>query len=335
MQKEFYLYGEILSDTPAAVADFLTKNQKSEVTIRINSGGGNVFSGLAINNLLKNHGQATVIIDGICGSAATLAAVGAAKVKAAKNSIFMIHNPSVILYGENTYSADELDKLKNSLDSIRNSIIESYISKTKIETAKLSEMLNSATWLSAEDAQELGFIDELTDDEAEISVDDSAKIMFVNKVAIDFSRFKNLPKIAQEGNKLNEESILMEKYKDSVLQAERGRVAALNAMRNDSPAVNSIINKAIENGESVERIKPFIDAVKDLGETKKPPEDTQQTFLNQLAAIIKDNMQSGGEGVEGTATPPMTEDEKKKAEQAAQAELIAQYTNQALKGGVK
>ena len=111
--KDFYIVGEITQLTAREFVEFLQEAKNGEMTLHINSGGGDIFSALAISNLIKNK-KVTVKVEGLAASAATLILCGAAKVVSAKNALFMMHLPLVEM--DSSYNAEELAKLQRGLE---------------------------------------------------------------------------------------------------------------------------------------------------------------------------------------------------------------------------
>tara|TARA_R100000654_G_scaffold14163_2_gene30592 strand:- start:14140 stop:15174 length:1035 start_codon:yes stop_codon:yes gene_type:complete len=146
------------------------------INIRINSLGGDVFNGMAIHNVLKKRTyNTTVYIEGIAASIATIIALGADEVIMAENSLFMIHNAWGGVMGD----AKEMRKSAATLEKISNELTEIYVKKTGLSYEAIAEMMDNETWLSADEAYELGFVD---------SISDAMKIA----AKYDVSKFKNI-----------------------------------------------------------------------------------------------------------------------------------------------
>lgn len=129
-----------------------------ELIVHIQSPGGAVYSGYNIYHILKAQGKPiTAIIEGECQSIATIIALAADKVIARNPSIFMIHNPWVQLAGD----ASDLEKGANELRKIGEDIIDIYVQKTKLSRDKIVTMMENETSMSAKEALEHGFIDEI------------------------------------------------------------------------------------------------------------------------------------------------------------------------------
>ena len=146
------------------------------INLRINSLGGDVFDGLAIYNIIKKRtAKTTVYIEGIAASIATIIALGADEVVMSENSLFMIHNASGGAMGE----SKDLQKTAQVLDKITRQLAEVYESKTGLSQETIQDMMDEETWLNAQEAFELGFID---------TISDAIKIA----AKYDVSKFKNI-----------------------------------------------------------------------------------------------------------------------------------------------
>src|SRR5699024_6687783 len=136
--------------------------EDEDITLEINSYGGDVFLGIDIMNTLRSHkGNVTVVITGIAASAASVIAMGADIIKMYSNTQMMIHNAWTFAVG----NAKELRKVADDLDSIGESVLASYTHRVDAKTVK--ELLEGETYMSASKAKEYGFIDEIVDDNAE------------------------------------------------------------------------------------------------------------------------------------------------------------------------
>lgn len=211
---EIILYGSIGTDDywdditdKQFKKDIENLGDVGSITLNINSPGGDVFSALAIGNTLKNH-KANVIanIDGLAASAATIITCCCDVVRMPKNALFMIHNPATIVFGEQK----DLEKSAELLNKVKNSIIETYLFKSNIDKEKLSELMDNETWLSAGEAKEYGFIDEILDEEENIS--NINNMLIVNNMAFDISQFKNCP--VRNSVVVTKEEITVDKIKN-------------------------------------------------------------------------------------------------------------------------
>tara|TARA_B110001469_G_scaffold46647_1_gene45606 strand:+ start:7672 stop:8715 length:1044 start_codon:yes stop_codon:yes gene_type:complete len=129
-----------------------------DITVHINSTGGDVFQGQAIYTALKNYsGKVTVKIEGLAASMATIIALAADKVEMTSNSLFMIHSPMSNVFGNKA----QMRKQINALEKVETTMLSVYKAKTNISEEEIEQMMAHETWLSAHEALELGFIDEV------------------------------------------------------------------------------------------------------------------------------------------------------------------------------
>jgi ATP-dependent Clp protease protease subunit len=162
--RTLYLYGEISDETwwgdevtPKLFKDELTAGS-GNVTVWINSPGGDVFAAAQIYNMLMEYtGNVTVKIDGIAASAASVIAMAGGEVHMSPVSMLMIHNPSTIAIGD----SEEMLRAKALLDEVKESIVNAYELKSGLSRAKLSHLMDAETWMNANKAVELGFADKI------------------------------------------------------------------------------------------------------------------------------------------------------------------------------
>ena len=154
--------------TPALFKEELNSGE-GDITVWINSPGGDCVAAAQIYNMLMNYkGNVTVKIDGIAASAASVIAMAGNKVIVSPVSMIMIHNPATIAFGDTS----EMQKAIAMLDEVKESIINAYEIKTGLSRAKLSHLMDAETWMDANSAIELGFADEImqrnTQDDIEV-----------------------------------------------------------------------------------------------------------------------------------------------------------------------
>lgn len=132
------------------------------ITIWINSPGGDCIAASQIYSMLMDYkGEVTVKIDGIAASAASVIAMAGTKVIIAPTALIMIHNPSTSANGDHR----DMSKTIEVLNEVKESIINAYEIKTGLSRAVLSHMMDAVTWMNANKAIELGFADEMLEDE--------------------------------------------------------------------------------------------------------------------------------------------------------------------------
>jgi len=171
---EFNVYGEIISDNDQAFFDWIgwqgTSPSKlikflqstADPVIRVNSTGGDLTSGATMFTRIKEHGNVTAIVDGIAASAASVLLMGAKTIKMSPAALLMIHNAWAGTEGDYREMASTADMLKTA----NAAMIAAYKMRTGMSEAELQSMMDADTYMSAEKALELGFIDEIVFDES-------------------------------------------------------------------------------------------------------------------------------------------------------------------------
>jgi len=170
---ELTLYGDISDKT--WYGDTVTPNQfakelaalgkVSEIVVRIDSSGGDVFAANAIYTRLKDHpAKITVKIDGWAASAATIIAMAGDTIAIPANGVFMIHDPLVGVFGY--FNEADLTKLTGELQVIKQAILHTYAAKTGKSTDDIAALMTAETWYDGKQAVEAGFCDTLLFEEA-------------------------------------------------------------------------------------------------------------------------------------------------------------------------
>ena len=148
----------------------LDKYKDEEVHVLINSLGGSVATALSVSAAFKRHGNVHVHYEGMNASAATIASLGAKTVTIDRNAMYLVHQCSQEFFLWDGLNADQLEdlianleKTKNDLNKIDLNIAGGYAARCKKEKAELLDLMREGGWLSAEEAQAWGFVDEVTD----------------------------------------------------------------------------------------------------------------------------------------------------------------------------
>lgn len=143
--------------TPQLFKDELNAGN-GDITVWINSPGGDCVAAARIYNMLSNYkGKVTVKIDGIAASAASVIAMAGDTVLVSPVSMLMIHNPATVAWGDHA----EMQKAMDMLSEVKESIINAYVLKTGLSRPKLSHLMDAETWMDANKAVELGFADDI------------------------------------------------------------------------------------------------------------------------------------------------------------------------------
>lgn len=332
---EILLYGPIASSrswfndtvTPQEFARDLESLNGKDVTVRINSGGGDVFAAHAIHNqLVAYKGRVTVIIDGLAASAATIVAMAGQKIIMPSNSMMMIHNPAIGM--DDYYTAEDLQKYVDALTAIKGSIVAAYKKRCKLSSEELEILMDAETWMGAQECLDKGFADEIN---GSIETVLNGNTLIINSAKYDLTAYKNAASIKscineKEKNMSRLEEILdslglkivdSPKAKNTTVQvatpvspqptdnsaaieaavaAERQRIVDLEALDSgDNAAVKAIINQAKADGRTVAEVQPYIDAVKTVPAA-------QNAAQRIVADMIADNKDSGADGIASGAT---------------------------------
>jgi ATP-dependent Clp protease protease subunit len=131
----------------------------SEIALHINSSGGSVFDGQAMYSALRRHrAEITTYIDGLAASIASVVALAGDYLVMPSNAMMMIHDPWGMVMG----FASDMRSMADTLDKVRDTILNVYEEHSTKTREDLSAAMAAETWLTAEDALEFGFIDEVT-----------------------------------------------------------------------------------------------------------------------------------------------------------------------------
>jgi ATP-dependent protease ClpP protease subunit len=137
-----------------------------DVEVHISSVGGSAFDAIAIYDLLKKYpGKVTTYIDALAASAASVVAMGGRKVIMSKYALLMIHKPMVGTGG----NADELLKDVQMLNVVQERLAQIYMDKSGLDGVTVNSLINSVTWMTADQALDLGFINQIEDYQTEIT----------------------------------------------------------------------------------------------------------------------------------------------------------------------
>lgn len=142
--------------TPAMFKAELAEHEGKELTIWINSPGGDVFAASVIYTaIMERKGNTTVKIDGMAASAASVIAMAGGRVEMSPTAIMMIHNPWTVAMGD----AQDLKDTISVLNEVKETIVNAYELKTSLSRDEISKLMDKETWMNANKAVELGFAD--------------------------------------------------------------------------------------------------------------------------------------------------------------------------------
>lgn len=165
--------------------DLEEHGQGGPITLRINSYGGDVIAASVISTLLREYpGRVRVQIDGIAASAATVVAVAGDQVDIQDTAYFMIHDPLAVFFFA-ALNISELERLAASLQAVKEGIINTYETRTGLGRDRLSELMTEETWMDAQRAQDLGFVDQILRQEHPLPVDLGEQAAVVNALFVN------------------------------------------------------------------------------------------------------------------------------------------------------
>jgi len=282
---EVYIFDEIGAYGITA-QDFISEMKEykdTPVNLRINCIGGDVFDGMAMYNIIKKReAKTTAYIEGIAASMGSVIALAADEVIMAENSLFMIHNAWGGAMGE----AEDMRKTASILEKISGEIANIYERKTRLSLNRIIEMMDKETWLNAQEAYELGFIDLISD-----SIKVAAKY--------DVSKFKNIT-TEQIHNKLNinvNNKKMTEELKNWFNNKVDEIVNSVKGADNKSEDVVTEVNVMLSDNEEISnKLSSFEASVTDLNgkivsleeelTSTKGENETLSTEIERLNALL-------------------------------------------------
>ena len=294
----------------------------SQINLRINSPGGDVFEASTIYNLLKdfakvNNIQITGYIDGLAASAASFLVLCASKVVMGTGALYMIHNPLSSIYG----NVEKLKKQIELLDTVKEAILDIYCTKSKLSREEIAEKMNSEKWYRATEALEAGFVDEIVENDNSLenikNISDDLHIEnFIHQDLLkeklkEIENMKNIggiimPKSVKE--LLSEYPDLMNDYRNQIInetkenEAERIKNAVLEERKRIEalekiPVINEK-KKEIVNKAKYEEPKDYKDIIVDffMSNANKAHEEIEKIKDEQKENGITDIAPSTEEG---------------------------------------
>ena len=148
----------------------LAKNEGKQVNVLIDSLGGSLATGLSISAAFKNHGNVNVHFVGLNASAATIASLGAAHISIDAGAMYLVHKCSMAFFEWGSLNSDQFttliadcEKIKADLDKLDLNCAQLYAARCKRKPEDLLALMKVGGWLSAKEALDWGFVDEITD----------------------------------------------------------------------------------------------------------------------------------------------------------------------------
>ena len=272
---EIVLYGDVVARQPvdwwtgepepglyiapeSFMEDLAAVKGKSNITIKINSTGGDLYTGIAIHNAIKGlSGHKVVIVDGIAASAASVIACAGDEVQVYPGSMVMIHGVAGLLM--DYYTLADLKKLQKDFDASERAIAEIYHAKTGIAVEQLRTMMTRETWMVGQEAIDNGFADTLLEgDGPDVSVSADKQVLLVAGIRHNIKGLHNVPSTIRI-NSIHAAPAAGNKHaaaKNDGPKKEDNKTMTLEEMRAQHPdLVAQIEQQAVANAIAQERAR--------------------------------------------------------------------------------
>ncbi len=208
---EITLYGDVISHQPVDwwtgepepglyitpegfMEDLAAVRDKKHITVKLNSCGGDLYTGIAIHNALKAlSGEVNVVVEGIAASAASVIMCAGDTISVYPGSLVMIHGVSVFLW--DALNIQDMKQLMKRIDASERAVAEIYHAKTGLAVETLRGMMAKETWLTGREALEKGFADSVLEDggDPDMSMSRDRKVLYVNGIGHNVEGFRHIP----------------------------------------------------------------------------------------------------------------------------------------------
>jgi ATP-dependent Clp protease protease subunit len=248
--------------TPKAFKNELKKHT-GDITVRINSPGGDVFAGVSIYNALVEHdGKVTVKVDALAASAASFVAMAGEDIIMLPGSMMMIHNPWTLAVGDK----DDLAKVVEMLEKTGESIASIYVARTGKSEEEIADLLAAETWMTAQEAVDLGFATEAQEPKKP-TVSDSIKNALNFASTVRNAVMQPAMSIKEKADALEVEEINVSDTTKKPAKAAAGKPKTPDTPKADDPKVKT---KATEPAEPVAEVKELLSQKISLLQTQTP-----------------------------------------------------------------
>ena len=319
MQQDIYIYDEI---TPSDLSNLELINNLTEsdtLIIHINSTGGDVNTAITLYNAIKTcKAKTESIIEGVAMSAASYISLACETRRAYDNTIFMLHLPSCYVNGNSV----DMQKTSEMLDTYTSALKLAYIERAKISEEEVIQMLENETFLTAQKAQEIGFINSIEGefDKESVSVKNAHALMqVIMKANLNFksnqiqNSISNNLQIMTKEEIINKIKELISGLNDELVNQFNEVIASIEALKiaeeevekeNVEPEKEEVVSEEVtpeedkkpeENVEEVkaeETVDPkFEEMQKQIDELKKMLEDAKNRPMNIGSFIVADKQE--------------------------------------------
>lgn len=188
---ELYLYDAIGQDffgeglTCKSVQEALAAmTGVTGLDVYINSPGGSVFEGVSIyNQIARFPAPAKVHVDGLAASIASIVAMVGDEIVIAANAMMMIHDPYSIAFG----TAAEMRKTADTMDAVRSTLVDTYVSRTGRTSTEISDWMTAETWMNAKECVDRGFAHSISNETATLQTEVAAQTQTI------LAKYRNTP----------------------------------------------------------------------------------------------------------------------------------------------
>uniref|UniRef100_UPI0035677663 head maturation protease, ClpP-related n=1 Tax=Ilyobacter sp. TaxID=3100343 RepID=UPI0035677663 len=331
-----------------------------ELDVRIHSPGGVIFSGYAIYNLLKTHSaKKTVYVDGIAASMGSIIAMAGDEIKMSKAGMIMIHNP----WGWSSGEAKDMRQYADNLDKMMDTAAEIYSERTGTGVDTIKELMGKTTYLTADEALEYGFIDEIIDYSEDTKIDPVNKMLMMDGRKIDLSGLPQQKMLMNKLETLGLKEVSIKEEEEDMTKAElkAKHLDLYNEIYNEGVAeertrmqeieelsipggegflakykfeepkaageVSILMLKAIKSGDITPLAAVATTIVKPEGETAPVLQGGIKTGAETFVQKVADAQASGVGKVASSGDGHISDEEKKKQAMQARAQRIAEKAN--------
>jgi ATP-dependent protease ClpP protease subunit len=293
---EVNLYGEIVNDTPTdwygepidglyIILDKFLKDieplkDMTEIRFNINSVGGAVDAGVAIFNKIREmKGKTITRVEGAAASAASLVAQAGDVRQVCVGSETMVHCASCYLF--DSYNSKALDEIKNMLDSADKRIAQLLADRTGKSEAEIKRMMQKTTWMTAEEAVENGFADEIVNETVKVeNVKNKDNVLIFNGIPHYFRG--SMPKIGQVANTIHDLNGYEPFRYNKIQNNKEDKIMTLDELKTQYPdLVNQIKNEAKKTAQT-----NTDEAVKNATEEAVKAEQERIKAIDSIASKI-------------------------------------------------
>lgn len=275
----------------ASLVDKYLKDAEGEdITFNLNSGGGSVTAGSEIYTMLREYsGKVIINITGLSASIASIFMMGADEINMSHQATIMIHKPSVMISG--SVDSDETGRVANMLKSTEKALVKVYTKRTNLSEEKITEMMFNETWLTSDEALELGFVDNVFEDSS-YSKDTEALVAMVqtsNKQIQLLEELNNMKENTMDKTFLDRVKSIINggvEQPEEVVEVTEEVTEAVEVATED--VVEEVKKEVVETGNNTEEVaeEPTEEVVDDVDTT-----ELLEKAVNTIEQMAQENEQ--------------------------------------------